>query len=126
MPHKLKTEANGRGLVVTFSGIVRGNEIQKLDEELNLDKVFSKVRYAIWDFSKIKDIKVSFDELRNQAMNDAVSVHKNPDKRIAIITRKRSSSGLDSIFHAYEKAWGGYESKTFTDIEAARKWAESG
>ena len=125
MPHKLKSESNGRGLVITFSGIVKGDEIQKLDEKLNLDKVFSKVRYAIWDFSKIKDIKVSFDELRNQAMNDSVAVHKNPDKRIAIIIRKQSASGLDSIFHAYETAWGGYESKTFTEIEAARAWAES-
>ena len=125
MPHKLKSESNGRGLVITFSGIVKGDEIQKLDEKLNLDKVFSKVRYAIWDFSKIKDIKVSFDELRNQAMNDSVAVHKNPDKRIAIIIRKQSASGLDSIFHAYETAWGGYESATFTDIEAARKWVQS-
>ena len=125
MPHKMKNESNGLGVVITFSGIVKGDEIHKVDEKVNSDKIFSKLRYQIWDFSKIKDIKVSFDELRNHAIKDSSVAHKNPDKRIAIIVRKKSSSGLDSVFHAYEKAWRGYESETFTDIEAARKWARN-
>ena len=125
MPHKIKNESNGLGVVITFSGIVKKGDIPKVDEKLNSDKIFSKLRYQIWDFSKIKDIKVSFDELRNHAIQDSAIARKNPDKRIAIIVRKHLSSGLDSMFHAYETAWGGYESKTFTDIESARKWVET-
>ena len=125
MPHKMKNESNGLGVVITFSGIVKEGEIHKADEKLDSDKIFSKMRYQIWDFSKIKDIKVSFDELRYHAIKDSSVARKKPDKRIAIIVRKKSSSGLDSVFHAYEKAWRGYESETFTDIEAARKWARN-
>lgn len=125
MPHKIKNESNGLGVVITFSGIVKKGDIPKVDEKLNSDKIFSKLRYQIWDFSKIKDIKASFDELRNHAIQDSAAARKNPDKRIAIIVRKHLSSGLDSMFHAYETAWGGYESKTFTDIESARKWVET-
>jgi len=125
MPHKLKMESNGLGVVITFTEIVTGDEIHKLDEKLNSDKRFSKLRYQIMDFSKIKDIKISFDELRNYAIQDSFTSRQNPDKKIAIIVRKKSSSSLDTVFHAYGKAWGGYESKTFTDIESARGWVQS-
>jgi hypothetical protein len=125
MPHKLKKESNGLGVVITFSEVVTGDEMQKLDEKLNLDKQFSNLRYRILDFSKIKDIKIRFDELRNYAIQNSIAVRKNPDIKIAIVIRTKSSSGLDSVFHAYEKAWRGYESKTFTDIKTARKWAQS-
>ena len=125
MPHKLKKESNGLGVIITFSEVVTGDELYKLDIKLNSDKRFSKLRYRILDFSKIKDIKTSFDELRNYAIQNSVAVRKNPDLKIAIIIRKKSSSGLDGVFHAYEKAWRGYESNTFTDIETARKWAQS-
>jgi hypothetical protein len=125
MPYVMKKELKNQGIVITFSGIVKKGEVQALDDKLSSDKQLSKLRYQIWDFSKIKDIKVSFDELRNCAILDAVGARKNPHKKIAIIVRKQSASGLDSMFHAYEKAWGGYESATFTDIEAAKKWALS-
>lgn len=125
MPHKLMKESNGLGIVITFSEVVTGDEMQKLDEKLNSDNQFSMVRYRILDFSNIKDIKISFDELRNFAIQNSVAVRKNPEMKIAIITRKKLSSGLDSVFHAYEIAWRGFESNTFTDIESARKWAQS-
>jgi hypothetical protein len=125
MPNKIKSESKGTGIVVTFSGVVTGKEIQKLREKLMSDELFPHWRYRIWDFSKITDIKISFDELRNLAIQDSIAVHKNPNHKVAIIIRKKSPSGLDGIFHAYEKAWIGYESKTFTDIETARKWVES-
>jgi hypothetical protein len=125
MPHKLKKESNGLGVLITFSEVIMGDELYKLDIKLHSDKQFSKLRYRILDFSKIKDIKISFDELRNYAIQNSIAVRKNPDFKIAIIIRKKSSSGLDNAFHAYEKAWRGYESNTFTDIETARKWAQS-
>jgi hypothetical protein len=125
MPHKLKKESNGLGVVITFSEVIMGDELYKLDIKLHSDKQFSKLRYRILDFSKIKDIKISFDELRNYAIQNSIAVRKNPHLKIAIIIRKKSSSGLDSAFHAYEKAWRGYESNTFTDIESARKWVQS-
>jgi hypothetical protein len=124
MPHKIKKESNGLGVVITFSEVVMGDELYKLDIKLTSDKRFSKLRYRILDFSKIKDIKLSFDELRNYAIENSIAVRKKPDLKIAIIIRKKSSSGLDSVFHAYERAWRGYESNTFTDIETARKWAQ--
>ncbi len=125
MPYRMKKESNGQGVVVTFSGIVMGEEMNKLHENLRTDKLLSKLRYQIFDFSQIEDIKVTFDELRSYAMHDAAGARKDPDKKLAIVIRKKLSSGLDSMFHAYEKAWGGYESATFTDIDAAKKWAQS-
>ena len=126
MPNKMKKESNGPGILITFSGTVKGEEMKKLRDSIKSDKVLSKLSYQIWDFSKIKDIKLTFDELRSYAMNDSVNVRKNPHKKIALIVRKIAPSGLDTMYHAYEKAWGGYESKTFTDIDSARKWVQNG
>jgi hypothetical protein len=125
MPYRMKKESSGKGIVLTFSGIVTGEEMNALHENLRTDELLSKLRYQIWDFSGIEDIKVSFEELRNYAMHNSAEARKDPDKKLAIIIRTKLSSGLDSMFHAYEKAWGGYESETFTDIDAARKWAQS-
>jgi len=125
MPYKIEKEPKDRGVVIVFSGVVKGEEMNDLHKSIRTDKKLSTLRYQIWDFSRINDIKVSFDELRNYAMHDSMGALKNPNKRIAIIIRKKAPSGLDTLFHAYEKAWGGYESATFTDIEAARKWAQS-
>jgi hypothetical protein len=30
---------------------------------------------------------------------------------------------LDRVYHIFGRAWGGYESETFADLDAARSWA---
>ncbi|HBI14219.1 MAG TPA: hypothetical protein DDY20_01655 [Desulfobulbaceae bacterium] len=126
MPYKLSIEENGHGIVITLSGLVKGEEIFRLNEQFMSDESYPQWRYQIWDFSNIADIDVTFDQLRSYAIQDSIASRINPNQRIAIIPRKKSQGGLDSIFHVYEEVWGGYESKSFRDVDAARQWAQSG
>jgi hypothetical protein len=121
MPHRLSRESNG--VLVTLHGVVTGDEVYGLNEQLMSDELFSQRRYQIWDFSDVERLEASFDHLRNFAIQDSIVARKNPDQRIAIIPRRSPRSGLDRVFHILEDVWGAYESKTFLDVDAAREWA---
>lgn len=126
MSHKLNKESDGIGIVITLSGIVEADEVDKLQAQINSDESFPKLRYQIWDFSKAEEINISIDQLQNIAMQTAVASTENPKLRIAIIPRKSSQNVLGTTFHTFEKVWGSYESKSFRDIDAARNWGKSG
>lgn len=124
MPNKLSKEADGLGIVVTFSGVVEADEADKLQEQINSDESFPQLRYQIWDFSKAEDINISIDQIQHFATQTAIASSKNPKLRIAIIPRKTSHNILGKTFHSFENLWGANESKSFGDIDAAREWCQ--
>lgn len=124
MPNKLSKEADGLGIVVTFSGVVEADEADKLQKQINSDDAFPQLRYQIWDFSKAEDINISIDEIQHFATQTAIASSKNPKLRIAIIPRKTSHNILGKTFHSFENLWGTNESKSFGDIDTAREWCQ--
>jgi phytoene dehydrogenase-like protein len=127
MAYQLNHESDGRGVVIAFSGMVKGDEIYDLYEQFMADPLFVRWRYQIWDFSDAGEFDVTTDQLRKLAMQDARAARINPNLKIAIIRRRTGPpTGLDRIFHVFEDVWGAYASETFSDIDAARKWADPG
>jgi len=126
MSHNLNREANGLGIIISFSGIVEADEVDKLQEQINSDELFPRLRYQIWDFSQAEEIIISIDEIQHFAMQAAVSSSENPKMRIAIIPRKTSHNILGKTFHTFENLWGANESKSFKDIDTAREWCKKG
>lgn len=126
MSHKLSRESNGIGLVVTLSGIVEGDEIDKLLDQINSEDSFLQLRYQIWDFSQAEDLNISIDQVQDFAMKTAIASGKNPKQRIAIIPRKTSHNVLGKTFNTFDKVWGDFESKSFRDFDIAMDWAKSG
>lgn len=124
MSHKLSRESEGLGMVITFSGIVEADEVDKLQAQINSDESFPVLRYQIWDFSKAEDINISIDQIQHFAMEAAVSSGKNPKLRIAIIPRRTSHNILGKTFHTFEKVWGSNESQSFGDVDTAREWCQ--
>ena len=126
MPYNLQNEPSGLGVLISFFGFVKGDEIYDLNEKLLLNKSFSEWRYQIWDFSNIESSEISLDQVKKFAIQDSVAAQKAPNQRVAIIPPRYRRSHLDRVFHIYEEIWGGYESKSFSDIDSAREWAENG
>ena len=126
MSHQLTYEPNGLGVVVTFSGFVKGEEIHTLNKQLVADPTFSQWRYQIWDFSNTEGFSITTGQLRSFAGKDAEAILKNPYQKIALIPRASSYNAVDRIFRVYEEIWATYESKSFPNIHAARAWATSG
>ena len=125
MPNKLSKESDGPGVVITLSGIVEADEVDKLQEQIHSDESFPQLRYQIWDFSKAEEINISIDQIQHFATQTAIASSKNPKVRIAIIPRKTSHNVLGKTFHTFEKAWGTNESKSFADVDTAIEWCTS-
>jgi hypothetical protein len=121
MPKTIAIEPEG--VVITLTGIIPGDEIRDLNNVLAAHPHFVRWRYQIWDFSDAEKFEASIDQLRDFAIQDTLAARINPRQKIAIIPRRASQSGLDRVFHVMESVWGAYESKTFTNIDAARAWA---
>ena len=126
MSYKLSKDSSEFGVVITLSGIIEADEIEKLQNQINSDELFSQLRYQIWDFSKAEEINISIDQIQHFATQTAIASGKNPKLRIAIIPRKTSHNVLGKTFHTFEKAWGGNESKSFGDVDTAMEWCKSG
>jgi len=122
MPSKLSKEAEGTGIVVTFSGVVQADEVDKLQSKIHADESFPLLRYQIWDFSGAKEINISIDQIQHFATQTAIASSDNPKLRIAIIHRKTSHNILGKTFQTFENMWGPNESKSFGDIDEAREW----
>ncbi len=122
MPSKLSKEADGIGIVVTFSGIVEADEVDKLQSKIHADESYPQLRYQIWDFSRAEEINISIDQIQHFATQTAIASTENPKLRIAIIPRKTSHNILGKTFHTFENLWGTNESKSFGDIDTAREW----
>lgn len=126
MSHKITKEAEELGVVITLSEIVEAEEVDKVQDQINSDESFQKLRYQIWDFSQAEEINITFDQIQDIAMKTAVATSKNPKLRIAIVPRKTSQNVLGTTFHTFEKVWGTCESKSFHDIKDAREWCSKG
>ena len=126
MSHKLNKESDELGIVITLSGIIEADEVDKLQRQINSDESFPQLRYQIWDFSQAEEINISIDQIQNIAMQTAVASSENPKLRIAIIPRASSQNVLGTTFNTFEKVWGSYKSESFRDIDTARDWCKSG
>jgi hypothetical protein len=122
MPHAIANEANDLGVVINLSGLVTGDDIFHINEELMSDPHFIQWRYQIWNFSKVAKVDASLDQMRLFAIQDAFAARKNPRLKIAIILPKFGRSGSDRAFHTMEKVWGAYESRSFEGLDEARAW----
>ena len=126
MPNKLSKESDGPGVIITLSGIVEADEVDKLQVQIHSDESFPQLRYQIWDFSKSEEINITIDQIQHFATQTAIASSKNPKLRLAIIPRKSSHNTLGKTFHTFEKVWGANESKNFADLDTAMEWCKSG
>jgi hypothetical protein len=124
MAHEISDEHDGRGVLITLSGDIKADEIYALNEQLMSRERFAGYRYQMWDFRAIGRLELTLDDLRNFAIQDSQASRKSPGQKVALIGRPDPQHlDLASLFHVFEKVWSGYASRTFLDIEAARRWA---
>ena len=122
MPHQIGAESNPNGIVISFSGVISGDEILALNARLISEELFSQRRYEIWDFSQAIRLDITTEELRSVSMQDVTPSKINPNLKIAIVGQPSFFGGKDRVFLIFEEVWTAYEAKVFLEIEAAREW----
>jgi hypothetical protein len=123
MPHRIDTESNGLGVVISFSGDVSGAEVVALNIHLISEQSFPQWRYHVWDFSKATGLGLTADDLRNISVQDITASAINPNLKTAIVGQPELFANRDKIFLVFEEVWTTYRPRFFTDFETARAWA---
>ncbi|GAB4281557.1 MAG: hypothetical protein Kow0029_26740 [Candidatus Rifleibacteriota bacterium] len=122
MAHSINYEEGKHGVTISLSGDVTAEELYKINFGLIGDKSFADLKYRIWDFSGAGRVILTHEQLRLLAIQDAGASLISPNQKIALVHKPIGNSGIYETFHAFEKAWTGFESRSFHDIDSAMKW----
>jgi len=122
MPYKMVVESEGRGILVTWQGIVSGEDILAANEEMYAKNERRQFRYQIWDFLEAVHLDISEDQILSAAYQDRHAAASNPNQIVALVGTGSFFTGADRRYHIYAKVWSGFESKTFLTMSEAREW----
>jgi hypothetical protein len=126
MPYELKSEKDGRGVIITWAGIVTAGEISAINEYIYAENRLPILRYQIWDFSKAtKEIKpnVSHVDIRYFAMQDGRAVAQNPKMVLALVGSRNFFMGSQDVYKVFTEVWAGdLRCEVFSTMKAAREW----
>lgn len=125
MPSEITHEEHGRGVIITLTGVVSGDDIRQANRHIYAEERLGKLRYQIWDLTEAEDVDLSSDDLRSFAVQDMAATQTNPDQIGAIVGNPEVLQGLDRIYHVYGDVWAGLRSQTFPTMAAAREWVTS-
>ena len=124
MPYKLAFEKKGRGVVLTFTGSVDGDELYTAVREIYQSDRRRRLQYQIADFSDSTRFDVDEEQLRGVAFLDQQAARHYPQMRLAIVGSDAYFNGADRRYAIYTEVWAGFDSRAFSSIEAARNWIE--
>lgn len=122
MPYEMCFEDGGRGVLVSWVGVVPGRRLIEANEEMYNRDPDRKLRYQIWDFTAADHMEVSNDELRTLAFQDAQAHKIYPHHVVALVGSSEFLAAADKLYAIYADVWGGLPSETFRDVEEARRW----
>ena len=119
MSHLNKWESNG--LYRGFSNKITGEEVLKINLDIQGDPRFDDIRYVINDFTGIVDFDISDSDIEKIVAMDNAASKSNPKIKIALIS---IFEPLLVWINNYCDAMQGsrYECKIFDNTQDAYKW----
>lgn len=123
MPYKVDWE--GKGSVLTFSGLLTGHDLVDANDQVYEDDRFLSMEYQIVDFSHIEDLDMSSDDVKTLAHRDVIQTKRlDHTVKIAVVTDRVAIKGLARMWELTGdcEVW---DTMIFKDLESARAWAMS-
>ena len=118
---KDKTTWVPKGVIITFSDVVDGEELFQAAEELYSDERFDNIRYQIWDNTKVTEFKVEVDWMIKIAAWDKAAALSNPNMKVAIVALVEMTQTLTSLYQA-ESFTSSWEIQMFSTMDEAQQW----
>jgi hypothetical protein len=123
MPYEVNYENAASGVCISWTGHVTGSEIFAVNKFIYARERVSMLRYQIWDFSQVAPPELSFDQLRDIALQDRRAFECNPDMISAIVGNVPYFSSMVRTLEVFVEVWDiGFPRKTFEQMAAARAW----
>ena len=112
------------GVFITFRGIVKAQNLIDANNYLLSNADFDSLDYQVFDFSKVKDFKVTtYDMSIIGSMNSSQSVF-NKKVKIAFVTSNNYIKEQIEEYKLYMKKTD-WEIQIFSNLKEAKKWARN-
>jgi len=112
------------GVFITFKGIVQSQTLIDANNYLLSNADFDSLDYQVFDFSKVKDFKVTtYDMSIIGSMNSSQSVF-NKKINIAFVTSNNYIKEQIEEYKLYMKKTD-WEIQIFSNLKEAKKWARN-
>ncbi|HKL08528.1 MAG TPA: hypothetical protein VJ896_07125 [Bacteroidales bacterium] len=113
-----------KGVFITFRGIVKAQNLIDANNYLLSNADFDSLDYQVFDFSKVKDFKVTtYDMSIIGSMNSSQSVF-NKKINIAFVTSNNYIKEQIEEYKLYMKKTD-WEIQIFSNLKEAKKWARN-
>lgn len=123
MTTELQYQDNPAGVTMVFYGDVTGKELIDANNRIADCK---ECTYQLTDFTGMKKLDISMEELHRVAIQDCTVPPDSKLKKLAIVGDTKRYARLIDLYYLFVNVWVGksrnYETRTFNDLEDARKW----
>lgn len=117
------TQWTKEGFEASFWGVVSGDEIEAVNNAFTGDIRFETVRHALWDMSRITSLAMGEADVEYAAATDKGASGIRANLKGAIIVADGPVRTLVEQYLAVsENLENTWETRLFTDPEAARAW----
>ena len=110
-----------RGVLVTLSEQLDGDELFQVNEKVYGDSRFDNLRYQLWDLTKVTEFNVNIEDMIKIAAHDKAAALSNSSLKVAIVATEEMIQTLISLYQAeiFTSPW---ESQMFNSIDEAQQW----
>lgn len=112
------------GATVTFSGDITATDILDANKTLLEHPDFPNHKFAIWNYQAVENLSYEKGQVQSLATQDRMDSWKNPDRKVAVVSKAPLLFGLGRMYAAHYGA-GPWDIKIFYDFDKAKKWVES-
>jgi hypothetical protein len=110
-----------RGVIITFSDVVDGEELFQASEEIYSDERFDNIHYQIFDYSKVTEFNVGVEWVTKLAAWDKAAALSNPSMKLAGVATDEVTQMLSSLYQA-ESLNSPWEIQMFASLDEAQQW----
>lgn len=119
------THIAGKGLLLKGRGRVRGKDIAEIKSAIyETRRKIKSIAYQICDFTEVKEVNLSVEDVRKIASQDEKASEINPSMLIAVVGEKDVVYGFARKWEAYVDKQH-FETRVFRNLEDAQNWIAS-
>jgi hypothetical protein len=110
-----------RGVLVTLSEQLDGDELFQVNEKVYSDSRFDNLLYQLWDFTKVTELNINIEDIIKIAAHDKAAALSNSSLKVATVATEEVMQTLLSLYQA-EMFTSPWESQMFNSVDEAQQW----
>ena len=123
MTLSVSLEMDGQGVVFTFNGVLKGDEIYSASQQLYTDANLRRLRYQIVDLTRVSRIEISTRQIQALAELDCQAATFAGGFFVASVVSHDLQESISQFYRAYLEC-SAIDAKIFRTLTMARNWVQ--